>query len=242
MGTITWSSWSEVEDDDEEPTVLSTPMTVMGTPSTSTVWPTGSAPLKSSDAVSEPRTATAVWSVTSWSSMKRPWVTLRLRTVSQLGVVPFTVVVQLEDPAVSVSDDEAIGATALMSGADRLEARAVASVSVRVDAEPNPLRIPLDEVVLPGEMVNRLVPRALISELTWFWAPWPRPTVRMTAAMPIMMPRTVRPDRRRWVRMALSPVRRVSSQLTAPAPGRGGSARRAAGWSARPGRPPRRRG
>ena len=35
--------------------------------------------------------ATAVWSVTSSASMKRPWLTLRPRTVSQIGVVPFTV-------------------------------------------------------------------------------------------------------------------------------------------------------
>ena len=32
---------------------------------------------------------------TSWLSMNRPWVTVRLRTVSQAGVVPSTVVVQV---------------------------------------------------------------------------------------------------------------------------------------------------
>ena len=41
------------------PTELRTPMTVMGTPSTLTVSPTGSTPLNSSDAVVDPSTATA---------------------------------------------------------------------------------------------------------------------------------------------------------------------------------------
>ena len=60
MGTITWSSWLDALDDDVEPTVSSTPTTVMGTPVTLTVWPTGSNPLNSSEAVSAPSTATAV--------------------------------------------------------------------------------------------------------------------------------------------------------------------------------------
>ncbi len=51
----------------------------------------------------------------------------------------------------------------------------MASVWVRVEAEPNPCRNPLEEVVLPGETVSRLVPRALIWDLTWFWAPLAQP-------------------------------------------------------------------
>ena len=58
-----------------------------------------------------------------------------------------------------------------MSGATVLEARAAASLWVRVDAEPNPWRIPLEDVELPGETVSRLVPSELIWDLTWFWAP-----------------------------------------------------------------------
>ncbi len=67
-------------------------------------------------------------------------------------------VVQLVVPATRVSDSEVVGATASMSGATVLEARAVASPTVRVEAEPNPPRIPELEVVLPGETVSRLEP------------------------------------------------------------------------------------
>ena len=103
---------------------VSTPTTVSGTPLTSTVWPTGSTPRKSSDAVVAPRTATAVWSATSWVSMKRPWARERPLTVSQVGVDPCTEVVQVLEPAVRVSDDEVMGATALTSGAtDRVGER-----------------------------------------------------------------------------------------------------------------------
>src|ERR1700679_3430496 len=116
--------------------------------------------------------------------MNRPWVTLRLRTVSHDGVVPTTVDVQLLEPAVRVSEDESTGATALMSGATVFDDKAVASPSVKVEAEPKPPRTPLVVVELPGEMVSRLVPSALISELIWSWAPCARPTVRITAAMP----------------------------------------------------------
>ena len=94
-------------------------MTVSGTPLTSTTWPTGSTPLNSSEAVSTPSTATAVCSATSWLSIKRPWVTVRSRTVAQVGVVPLTVVVQVLELTASVSPsaEDLTGATALMSGA-----------------------------------------------------------------------------------------------------------------------------
>ena len=49
---------------------------------------------KSSDAVVAPSTTTAAWSLTSWLSMKRPSAMERPRTVSHVGVVPCTVVVQ----------------------------------------------------------------------------------------------------------------------------------------------------
>ena len=66
MGMIAVSSGSVVLDDDvDEPVDVSTPTTVRGTPFTSTVWPTGSSRLKSSDAVVSPRTTDAAWSCTS---------------------------------------------------------------------------------------------------------------------------------------------------------------------------------
>ena len=70
------------------------------------------------------------------------------------------------------------------------------------------------EVELPGVMVSTLEPSALISDVTWLDAPSPRPTVRMTPAMPMRMPSTVRNERSRWLRTPFTPVRMVSSQLT----------------------------
>ena len=61
-------------------------------------------------------------------------------------------------PATRVSDSEVVGATAAMSGATVFEARAAASPTVSVEAEPNPPRMPELDVVLPGEMVRRLDP------------------------------------------------------------------------------------
>ncbi len=143
--------------------------------------------------------------------MNRPSVIERPRTVNHEGSVPTTVVVQLVVPATRLSDSDVVGATAAMSGATVFDDSAVASPTVRVEAEPNPPRMPELEVVLPGEMVRRLEPRAVISELTCCWAPSPSPTVRMTAAIPIMMPSTVRPDRIRLDTTASSAVRKVST-------------------------------
>ncbi|HEX5346590.1 MAG TPA: hypothetical protein VFW64_05735, partial [Pseudonocardiaceae bacterium] len=139
--------------------------------------------------------------------------TVRARTVVQSGVVPTTVVVQFEVPAVSDSERCTVGATAAMSGATTFEASAVASVSVRVEAEPEPPRTPLLLVMLPGVMMSRLLPSELICWLICAWAPRPSPTVSMTAAIPIRMPRTVSPERIRCDRTASSPVRMVSSQF-----------------------------
>ncbi len=212
-------------DDDEDPVELSTPTTVSGTPLTSTVWPTGSTPRKSSEAVVAPRSTTGEWSVTSWLSMKRPWARVRPRTVSHLGVEPWTEVVHVLDPAVRVSDDDVIGATDLMSGATVGFESAVTSDIVRVDAVPSAWRMPVLEVELPGEIVSTFDPKAVISEVTWLWAPSPRPTVRMTAAMPMRMPSTVNAERRRWLCTPFSPVRNVSSQLTGCSPRSAGRSR-----------------
>ena len=93
---------------------------------------------------------------------------VRLRTCSHAGVVPATVVVQVLELMSSVrdADEDWTGATALMSGATVLEARAVASACVSVDAEPNPWRMPLEDVELPGETVSRLVPSELMAFFT----------------------------------------------------------------------------
>jgi hypothetical protein len=88
------------------------------------------------------------------------------RTASHDGLVPTTVVVQLVVPATNVSDSEVVGATAAISGATVFDDRAVASPGVRVEADPNPPRMPELEVVLPGEIVRRFEPKAVMSELT----------------------------------------------------------------------------
>src|ERR1700737_3012855 len=112
--------------------------------------------------------------------MNRPSVRERPRTVSQEGSVPTAVVVQLVVPATRLSLIETAGATAAMSGATTLEARAAESPTVRVEADPKPPRIPELDVVLPGVTVRRLEPRAEIWEVTCCWAPSPSPPVRMT--------------------------------------------------------------
>ena len=118
---------------------------------------------------------------------------------------PCTVVVHVLDPAISVSDEDVMGATALMSGATIGLESASTSDIVSVEAVPSASRMPVVEVELPGVIVSTLEPSAVISEVTWPWAPSPSPTVRMTAAMPMRMPSTVRPDRRRWLRTPLTP-------------------------------------
>jgi hypothetical protein len=153
--------------------------------------------------------------------MNLPWARVSPRTVTHVGVEPTTVVVQLLVPAVSDSSDSVMGATALMSGATVGDDSAVSSAVVKVEAVPKASLMPVLDVVLPGVMVSRFVPSEVISELTCAWAPSPRPTVKMTAAMPIRIPSTVRNDRNRWVRTPLRPVRSVSSQLIARSPGSG---------------------
>src|SRR5664280_195096 len=241
-GTMAWSSGFEAVDEvDEEPTVLSTPMTDIGCPAMLTVWPTGSRNPNSSWAVVAPSTATSARVARSWAAMNLPSVIDRPRTVSHEGSVPTTVVVQLVVPAARLSDTVEAGATALTSGATTFDERAAASPTVSVDAEPNPPRIPALEVVLPGVTVRRFEPSAEIWELTCCCAPSPSPTVRITAVMPIMMPSTVSAERRRWETTASSPVRKVSRTFIDrpprwwPAPGRGS----VHPGSARSGRPPR---
>jgi len=113
-------------------------------------------------AVSEPSTATAALSATSALVRKRPSDSVRARTSSHDGPVPTTEVVQLVEPAVSDSEVDLIGATAAMSGAATVEARASASSVVSVDAVPNPPLMPPVVVELPGVTISRLLPNELI--------------------------------------------------------------------------------
>src|ERR1019366_3328149 len=203
-----------------EPLGASTPMTVNGVPAMVTDWPTTSVEPKSSVAVVAPSTTTEA--AEAWSALDRktPLDMVRARTDSQDGVVPATVVVQLLVPATRDCELDVDGATAAMSGATTGDARAAASAWVRVEAEPNPPRRPVVLVVLPGEMINRLVPRASTCAVTCCWAPIPRPTVRITAAIPMRIPSTVSAERIRWLRIASRLVRSVSNQVMMTPPKR----------------------
>ena len=214
-GTTAWSSSSELV---EDPTVLRTPITVKVDPLIVSVRPIGLPVVKSSAAVVAPSTTTgAELSSSAWVK-NRPSAVERARTPSQLGVVPTTLVVQLVLPLTSDVCALDTGATAAMSGAVGAVAKAAASRSVSVDAEPRPPRMPPIEVELPGETISRLLPSELIWALTCADAPCPRPTVSMTAAMPIRMPSIVRAERIRRVWIASKAVRPVSTQFIGPAP------------------------
>ena len=163
--------------------------------------------------MSGPRTTTAEAFVRSAEERNRPEVTPRERTADQLGVVPVRVVVQLVEPTTSDADVVDVGATDCTSGAVAGAARASASCCVSVDAEPKPPRVPVVEVELPGETTRMLVPSSLIWSCTLAFAPFPMPTVRTTAVMPMRMPSVVSAERSRCVRTASVAVRSVSRQV-----------------------------
>ena len=71
---------------------------------------------------------------------------------------------------------------------------ASASLTVSVEALPNPARTPL-LVVAPGRTTSRLVPRLAISASTAALAPCPTATIAMSAATPMNTPRTVSAER-----------------------------------------------
>ena len=231
LGTTTVSSSSAVA---VEPTLSRTPMTVKVAPLTLTVWPTGGRPPNSSEAVVAPTTATSAASALSAAVKKRPCAMARLRTCSQLGVEPTTEVVQFVDPATTVSTEVDTGATPTMSGATEWSASMAASPLVSVVADPRPPRTPEALVVLPGETMSRFDPSLPISSRTWSCAPWPRPTVSITAAIPMRIPSVVRTDLSRRAEMASSAARAVSAQLMPSSPPPGSPAR---GGRCRVGRP-----
>ena len=161
-------------------------------------------------------------------------MTARERTVDQDGVVPVSVVVQLVSPTVNDTWAVLVGATASMSGATSEDANASASPAVSVEDEPNPPRTPLLLVVLPGEITSTLVPSSLIWSRTSARAPFPSPTVRITAVMPIRMPSIVSAERRRCVRTASTAVRNVSLHVIASPAVRWGRCGRHGGGSSGP--------
>ena len=207
----TRSSWSPPV---VEPSVFSTPMTVTFCPPTVMVWPTALVEPSSWAAVVEPSTATELSEVTSAAVKNLPCATERARTPSHSAFVATTLLVHVVVPATRLCEPPLVGATRAMSGATLGSASTAASSMVRVVALPRPPRTPEELVVLPGVTLSRLEPSLLIWSVTCFWAPWPNPTVSMTAAIPMRMPNIVSADRRRRVRRESYAVRRVSSQVT----------------------------
>ena len=213
-GTIARSSRFEVV---FEPAEVSTPITVNEMLLMLTDCPSGSCCPNNSVATDDPSTMDVAVDAWSESVRKLPELTERDRTDSQDGVVPTTEAVQFVEPLTSASWLDFSGATPPMSGALLLSANAFASEIVSVEPDPNPPRTPAVLVVLPGVTISRLLPSDAIRAPTACWLPSPRPTVRMTAAIPIRIPSTVRVDRRACARTARNPVRKVSSHVM-PAP------------------------
>src|ERR1039458_2646007 len=196
------------------PDEASTPITVSGILATSMDSPTGSNPRPSLAAVVDPSTATGDWSFTCAAVKNVPLESVRLRTVGQDDVVPTICVVQFFVPAVTFAKVMAVGATAAMSGQSTCEPKSLALAYVNVVSEPKPPCTPPDDVELPGVTMRRLVPSSAIEELTDDVAPSPRPTVRITAAMPMSIPSTVRAERSRCPTIASKPDLSVSTRLT----------------------------
>ncbi len=148
--------------EESEPAEASTPFTVNEMSLIVTVCPTGFSEPNSSCAVLGPSTTTVRALSSSAAVTNVPEDSLRARTSSHCGVLPTTDVVQLVLPLSISSDVLCVGATAAMSGAAVLDFNALASLIVRVDAEPKPPRTPLELVELPGDTMSRLLPSALI--------------------------------------------------------------------------------
>lgn len=121
---------------------------------------------------------------------------------------------------VAVTDVEVVAATCATSGTADLSPIASASARVKVEAEPNPPRVPSLDVVDPGATISRFEPSELIGSSTSSCAPWPRPTVRITEAMPITIPSMVSTERSRLARTASKAVRKVSAQFIGRPPPR----------------------
>ena len=167
-------------------------------------------------AVVGPSTTTWAAEACSTSVKNRPSTRLRARTSGQPTVVPVTCEDQLSVPYWTLTREPITGATPAMSGAtagsDSTSASSRVS-DIAPDAEPCPA---LDRD--PGITMSRLLPSLLISAVIWCRAPSPRPTVSMTAAMPMRMPSIVSSERIRRPSSASTAVRNVSDQLTTAPP------------------------
>jgi len=214
-GTTTWSSSLPVR---EVPASSRTPITVNSLPATLTGRPIGEPIGNSSPAVVAPRTATGAPASTSSEVKNRPSVTLRARTASQSGTVPTTSEVQVDSVDCSGARVVATGATATTSGTTDGSASTAASAGVSEDVVAAP-RKPANPLVEPGLTMIRLEPRELICWVIAAWAPWPSPTVSITAAIPIRMPSMVSAERSRRAFSASKAVRAVSAHpITASLP------------------------
>ena len=126
--------------------------------------------------------------------------------------MPTTVDVQVVEADCNDPDNDDVGATAATSGAIAGSASIAASAVVRVEAElPAPRKL-LEVFEELGVTTIRFEPSELIWDVIDACAPWPRPTVSMTAAMPIRMPSMVSSERRRRALRAEMAVRTVSVQ------------------------------
>ena len=204
-------------DSEAEPADSSTPITTKDWPLTTISFPTGASWPNSVRAVSGPSTATWAADDCSASVKNRPSARVRARTSTQAGRVPFTWVEVSAVPYWTVAAEVMIGATPATSGA--IAGSAITSASERVNPpEPEPDN-PLDSPPLPpGITIRRLEPSLLISLPICSRAPSPRPTVSMTAAMPMRMPSMVSSERMRRPLRASQAVRKVSVHVIAPPP------------------------
>jgi hypothetical protein len=111
-------------------------------------------------------------------------------------------------PATTCSFCHLVYVTACTAGHSRW--MALASPTVSVGRAPAPMRTP-PCVMLPGRMINILLPRLAIFSCTEALAPWLMLTMTRTAATPMIMPRVVRSERiafRRSARNAMLTVMR----------------------------------
>ncbi len=140
-------------------------------------------------------TATLALVATSASLKNEPDCRYQLRTYGHAGEAPETVVCQLLYCEMTCALSVTTGVTAAACGT--CCAIASPSESVSVDAAPMPAFTP-PAFVLPGRMTITLLPRFAMEASIEAFAPAPIATVTITAATPMMIPRTVRSERSRF--------------------------------------------
>ena len=189
-------------------------MTVNDWPLMLMVWPTGEPVSNSSVAVSVPITATLADEFTSSVVKKRPEPDrpgphrLPVRDGADHGRRPGGTGGGLQR-----AGDRRRRRHRGTSGATARSASMAASAVVSVETVPPPPRKPPLVVDELGVTMIMFEPSELICEVICACAPWPRPTVSMTAAMPIRMPSMVSSERIRRALSAETAVRMVSRPL-----------------------------